>query len=218
MTAEDALSYLQDIRDYLHYFNQQDDHHDKDSQSDFKIMSKKNRKPISLTEMNVGYPERMLTPELDYESIAGKLKNEDYMLTEYSLEEIIYQLAKILFKQAMHGDGDFGSEKALQGVVTLLEKETARGAITPEVEKKVLDVMASSLVDSFSEKEFQAALGSMAGESYFKPSSESSLALGRSSVTSGSSFKPSSGMFQLSLATKKREAPDDKKTVTEKKD
>lgn len=33
-----------------------------------------------------------------------------------------------------------GSEKALQEVAALLEKEATRGAITPEVEKKVLGV------------------------------------------------------------------------------
>lgn len=35
-------------------------------------------------------------------------------------------------------EGDLGSERALQEVAALLEKEVARGAITPEVEKKVL--------------------------------------------------------------------------------
>lgn len=34
--------------------------------------------------------------------------------------------------------GDEGSERALQEVATLLEKEVARGAISPEVEKKLL--------------------------------------------------------------------------------
>ncbi|KAK8727345.1 hypothetical protein OTU49_009825, partial [Cherax quadricarinatus] len=218
MTAEEALNYLHDIRDHLRYLNQQDNHHNKDSQSDYKILSKKNGPPLSLTEMNLGDPEGILTPEMDYESIMEKLKNEDYIYTEYSLEEVIYQLAKILFKQAMHREGDLGSEKALQEVAALLEKEAARGAITPEVEKKVLDVMVNSLVDSLSEKEFQADPGSMIGGLYFKPASESSFPVGNSPMIAGSNFKPSSEMFHLSKATTKREAPDDKKEVAEKKD
>ena len=34
--------------------------------------------------------------------------------------------------------GDEGSERALQEVAALLEKEVARGAISPQVEKKLL--------------------------------------------------------------------------------
>ncbi|XP_042207920.1 uncharacterized protein LOC121856404 isoform X3 [Homarus americanus] len=244
MTAEEALSYLHDIRNHLRYLNQQDDEDEKVSQNDFKSMIKKNSLPLPLTEMNVGGdPEGMMTPDLDYENLLEKLRGQDYAYTEYSLEEVIYQLAKILFKQAMHREGDIGSEKTMQEVAALLEKEAARGVITPEVEKKVLDVMVNSLVDSISENEFQVAPGPMIGGSNFKVanespfplgnspmiggsnfkvSNESPFSLGSSSLIGGSDFKPTNELFQLSKATAKREVTEDdkeeKKKVEDKKD
>nr|XP_045622106.1 uncharacterized protein LOC123772780 [Procambarus clarkii] len=217
MTADEALSYLHDIREHLTYLTQQEGQDDKDPQSEFKVLAKKNGPPLSLTEMNVGDAEGMLNPEMDYEGILEKLRGDDYIYTEYSLEEVIYQLAKILFKQAMHREGDMGSEKALQEVAALLEKEAARGAITPEVEKKVLDVMVYSLVDSLSEKELQTAPGSLIGGSNFKLPNNSPFPLGSSPMIGRSSFKPTSELFQLSKATTKREAPEEEKKE-EKKD
>lgn len=218
MTAEEALNYLHDTREHLRYLNQQDeDEEEKETQTELKTLAKKNALPLPLTEMNLGDPEGMLAPEMDYEGILEKLRSQDYVYTEYSLEEVIYQLAKILFKQAMHREGDVGSEKALQEVAALLEKEATRGAITPEVEKKVLDVMVNSLVDSLNESEYPVAPGSMMGGTNFKLPSETPFPLGSSSLINGPNFRPTNELFQLSKATAKREASEEK-TVEEKKD
>ncbi|KAG0721695.1 hypothetical protein GWK47_045921 [Chionoecetes opilio] len=88
--------------------------------------------------MSLGDPEAMLATDTDYEGLMERLRGQDDQYTQYSLEEVIYQLAKIIFKQAMHRGGDEGSERALQEVAALLEKEVARGVISPEVEKKLL--------------------------------------------------------------------------------
>ncbi|XP_068216347.1 uncharacterized protein [Palaemon carinicauda] len=214
MTAEEALNYLREIRENLHYLNLQDEQ-DQGQAADeedvnvggLKTMIKKNSLPLPLTEMSMGDPETVLNPDMDYGLLLERLRGQDYVSTEYSLEEVIYQLAKILFKQAMHRE--IGSEKALQEVAALLEKEAARGAITPEVEKKVLDIVVNSLVDSMNEEnEFPAGPGPVLGGTNLKLPSQSPFSLGNSPLASaGSNFKHAGDFFQLSKTTTKREAP-----------
>lgn len=79
------------------------------------------------------------------------------------------------------------------------------------------DVMVNSLVDSLNENEFPMAPGSMMGGTNFKLPSENSFPMGSSSMINGPNFRPTNGLFQLSKATAKREAPEGK-TVEEKKD
>ncbi|XP_066977094.1 uncharacterized protein [Macrobrachium rosenbergii] len=182
-----------------------------------KSMVKKNSLPLPLTEMSMGDPETVLNPDMDYGLLLERLRGQDYVSTEYSLEDVIYQMAKILFKQAMHRD--IGSEKALQEVAALLEKEAARGAITPEVEKKVLDIVVNSLVDSMNEEnEFPTGLGPVLGGTNFKLPGQSSFSLGNSPLLgAGSSFKHAGDLFQLSKTTTKREAPEGTEKKTEDK-
>lgn len=217
MTAEEALNYLHSIREHLRYLTQQDTDEEKmEPQTDLAAIVKKNNLPLPLTEMNLGDPEGMLSPEADYEGLMERLRNQDEQYTQYSLEEVIYQLAKIIFKQAMHRGGDEGSERALQEVATLLEKEVARGAISPEVEKKLLDVMVNSLVDSLSETEIPSAPGPVIGGSSFRLSNEGSFPMRTSPMIGGSAVKPLSNLFQVSKATTKREAPREKDSGQQK--
>lgn len=37
----------------------------------------------------------------DYEELLERLKVADFLYTEYSLEEVIYQLAKVMFAQSL---------------------------------------------------------------------------------------------------------------------
>ncbi|XP_064111747.1 uncharacterized protein LOC135219155 [Macrobrachium nipponense] len=225
MTAEEALNYLREIRENLHYLNLQDEQ-EQGQQGDeedisvggLKSMIKKNSLPLPLTEMSMGDPETVLNPDMDYGLLLERLRGQDYVSTEYSLEDVIYQMAKILFKQAMHRD--IGSEKALQEVAALLEREAARGAITPEVEKKVLDIVVNSLVDSMNEEnEFPAGPGPLVGGTNFKLPSQSSFSLGNSPplLGAGSGFKHAGDFFQLSKTTTKREAPEGTGKKTEDK-
>ncbi|CAL4102340.1 unnamed protein product, partial [Meganyctiphanes norvegica] len=82
----------------------------------------------------------------------------DYSDDDYSMEEVIYQLAKLLFSQTQQKDGPDGSEKMMEKVVALVEQETQQGIITPEAHDKVLDVMMRSLVDGVKENELSASL------------------------------------------------------------
>ncbi|XP_066977093.1 uncharacterized protein [Macrobrachium rosenbergii] len=223
MTAEEALNYLREIRENLHYLNLQEEQEQGQGDEEdisvggLKSMVKKNSLPLPLTEMSMGDPETVLNPDMDYGLLLERLRGQDYVSTEYSLEDVIYQMAKILFKQAMHRD--IGSEKALQEVAALLEKEAARGAITPEVEKKVLDIVVNSLVDSMNEEnEFPTGLGPVLGGTNFKLPGQSSFSLGNSPLLgAGSSFKHAGDLFQLSKTTTKREAPEGTEKKTEDK-
>jgi len=67
---------------------------------------------------------------------------------EYSLEEIIYQLARILFSQSLHQVGNPEAEDALKKFADFLEKESQDGKMSPQLQKKVLDVLLMSLFDA----------------------------------------------------------------------
>ncbi|KAK4296394.1 hypothetical protein Pmani_031110 [Petrolisthes manimaculis] len=244
MTTESAQEFIFDIYENLDHLRNQAAQN-KDFPSEFKSLVKKNEMALPLSELYPGgdNPSDLMMggaggiggPEADYESMMERVRgggsggigggmSQDYAsYTQYSLEEVIYQLAKILFKQAMHR-GDLGSERALQEVAALLEKEVARGAITPEVEKKVLDVMVNSLVDSLGESEFPSAPGPMIGGNNMRLTNEeasSSYPMGSSSsstgIGGGSHFnKPSTDLFRLSKSTTKREAPEGEKKTDNK--
>jgi hypothetical protein len=38
----------------------------------------------------------------DYEELLDRLRVADFLYTEYSLEEVIYQLAKVMFSQSLN--------------------------------------------------------------------------------------------------------------------
>jgi len=67
---------------------------------------------------------------------------------EYSLEEIIYQLARILFSHSLHQVGNPEAEDALKKFADFLEKESQDGKMSPQLQKKVLDVLLMSLFDA----------------------------------------------------------------------
>ncbi|VVC96745.1 unnamed protein product [Leptidea sinapis] len=70
--------------------------------------------------------------EEEYEEMMEKLRAADSLYTEYTLEEIIYQLAKMMFSQSLSrgagAAGDAGG--AARRFVTFLELEAARGHLS----------------------------------------------------------------------------------------
>lgn len=69
---------------------------------------------MPLTEMTLNDPDALLNSEMEYEALRDRVMGQqDYVYTEYSLEEVIYQLAKVLFKQAMHRGGSSFSSRFL---------------------------------------------------------------------------------------------------------
>ncbi len=69
--------------------------------------------------------------------VNGRLRLADFLYAEYSLEEVIYQLAKTMFTQSLtHGSEQ--SQRALQRLTGFLEAEGSSGRISPALQKKIL--------------------------------------------------------------------------------
>lgn len=99
---------------------------------------------------------------INFDENSGRLRLADFLYSEYSLEEVIYQLAKVGFRRHNHDNtlfiGHFvifelyfqviftqslskDSEEAqivLQRLTNFLEAEGANGRISPALQKKVL--------------------------------------------------------------------------------
>lgn len=87
---------------------------------------------------------------IDYDETTGRLRLADFLYAEYSLEEVIYQLAKVLFSQSLH-QGSEKAQMALQKLTGFLESEGAHGRLSPALQKKVLDVLLVALSDTLNE-------------------------------------------------------------------
>ncbi|XP_063230550.1 uncharacterized protein LOC134535407 [Bacillus rossius redtenbacheri] len=91
----------------------------------------------------------------DYEELLERLRVADFLYTEYSLEEVIYQLAKVMFSQSLTR-GSAEAQEALQKFTSFLEAEAEQGHISRSLEKKVLDVLIASLMDTLTERPQQS--------------------------------------------------------------
>lgn len=86
----------------------------------------------------------------DYDDVVGRLRLADFLYAEYSLEEVIYQLAKVMFTQSMTR-GSEPAQRALQKLTEFIESEGSHGRISPVLQKKILDVLLAALADTLSE-------------------------------------------------------------------
>uniref|UniRef100_U5EQF7 Putative e3 ubiquitin-protein ligase n=1 Tax=Corethrella appendiculata TaxID=1370023 RepID=U5EQF7_9DIPT len=87
---------------------------------------------------------------IDYDEMAGRLRLADFLYAEYSLEEVIYQLAKVMFTQSLTRNSET-AQTALQKLTGFLELEGAQGRISPTLQKKILDVLLAALSDTLAE-------------------------------------------------------------------
>lgn len=72
-----------------------------------------------------------------FDEEGGRSRLADFLYGEYSLEEVIYQLAKTMFTQSLtHGSEE--SQAALQKLTVFLEREGKHGRISPALQKKIL--------------------------------------------------------------------------------
>ncbi|XP_022221933.2 mucin-5AC isoform X2 [Drosophila obscura] len=84
----------------------------------------------------------------DYDE--GRAKIVEYLYNEYSLEEILYKLAKVMFAQSLaHGSDE--AQMELQKLTEFLEHEGNLGVIPVDLQKKVLRVLLSALSDTLTE-------------------------------------------------------------------
>ncbi|XP_044762200.1 uncharacterized protein LOC123319349 isoform X2 [Coccinella septempunctata] len=86
----------------------------------------------------------------EYQELMERLRLADFLYTEYSLEEVIYQLAKVIFTQSLTA-GSADAQNALTKFINFLEKEAEEARISRALEKKVLDVLIAALSDTFNE-------------------------------------------------------------------
>lgn len=87
---------------------------------------------------------------IDYDEMAGRMRLADFLYAEYSLEEVIYQLAKVMFSQSLTRGSD-QAQNALQRLTGFLEAEGIHGRISPALQKKILDVLLAALSDTLVE-------------------------------------------------------------------
>ncbi|XP_049945995.1 uncharacterized protein LOC126428137 [Schistocerca serialis cubense] len=178
MTREEAIRFLQDIKLNLDLLQQQFSQQKQQEQQMAKDRATLLQKALGLDKPEVPVTsEPKLLPQdnevlqndkkntgshietnkvsdssdEDYEELLERLKVVDFLYTEYSLEEVIYQLAKIMFTQSLTR-GSAEAQSALQKFTAFLEAEAEQGHISRSLEKKVLDVLIASLTDTLSEK------------------------------------------------------------------
>ncbi|XP_046963198.1 uncharacterized protein LOC124532354 isoform X2 [Vanessa cardui] len=94
--------------------------------------------------------ENPVISEEEYEEMMDKLRAADTLYTEYTLEEIIYQLAKMMFSQSL-GREAASARAATQRFMAFLELEAQRGQLSRTIQKKVLDVMMAALTDTIND-------------------------------------------------------------------
>lgn len=67
----------------------------------------------------------------------GRNRLAEFISGEYSLEEVIYQLAKTMFEQSLkHASNE--SQNALQKLTEFIQSEGKHGRISPALQKKIL--------------------------------------------------------------------------------
>lgn len=93
---------------------------------------------LKLTEAHKALNKQQPDETLEsYDDETGRSRVADYLYGEYSLEEVIYQLAKTMFAQSLtHGSEE--SQVALQKLTEFLEKEGKHGRISVNLQKKIL--------------------------------------------------------------------------------
>lgn len=105
---------------------------------------------------------------IEYDEMSGRMRLADFLYAEYSLEEVIYQLAKVMFSQSLtHGSEQ--AQRALQRLTGFLETEGEHGRISPALQKKILDVLLAALSDTLSEHpELMASARAGLGNAFHK--------------------------------------------------
>lgn len=96
---------------------------------------------LKLTEAHKALnKQQQLDENLDsspFDDENGRSRVADYVYGEYSLEEVIYQLAKSMFTQSLTR-GSEESQVALQKLTEFLEREGKHGKISANLQKKIL--------------------------------------------------------------------------------
>ncbi|XP_076314895.1 uncharacterized protein LOC143227324 [Tachypleus tridentatus] len=96
------------------------------------------------------YDSMKKQPEIDMAMVMEKLRAAGSLYEDYTLKEIVYQLAKDMFEQSILR-GDPTAEEALSRFSNFLEVQVATNRISREMEQTILDIVSAALIDSFRE-------------------------------------------------------------------
>ncbi|CAD6993538.1 unnamed protein product [Ceratitis capitata] len=87
----------------------------------------------------------------DYDENGERAKISQFLYNEYTLEDILYKLAKIMFTQSLaHGSDE--AQHELQKLTDFLEREGNLGVIPTDLQKKVLHILFRALSDTLAER------------------------------------------------------------------
>ncbi|XP_073981321.1 uncharacterized protein [Rhodnius prolixus] len=162
MTRDEAIAFLEEIKQNLELLKSQYQAEDRarvqsvtskeklQGSSDMSEIRQQMRENFNKKADYQDSPQMPALSDEDYEELVERLKLADLMYNEYSLEEVIYQLAKIMFRQSL-SRGSVEAQDALQKFTDFLENEAQQGRISRALEKKVLDVVIASLSDTLTQ-------------------------------------------------------------------
>ncbi|XP_067616925.1 uncharacterized protein [Eurosta solidaginis] len=87
----------------------------------------------------------------DYDETGERAKISQFLYNEYTLEDILYKLAKIMFTQSLsHGSDE--AQLELKKLTDFLEREGNSGVIPIDLQKKVLHILYHALSDTLAER------------------------------------------------------------------
>lgn len=107
-------------------------------------------RPKPMTHNAATYEPVEQQPDVDMTMILEKLRSAESFYEEYTLKEIIYQLAKNMFEQSIF-IGDPVAEESLTRFSNFLAAQVATNRISREMEQTVLAIVSTALVDSLRE-------------------------------------------------------------------
>ncbi|CAG0891545.1 unnamed protein product [Cyprideis torosa] len=79
---------------------------------------------------------------------ADRIRLADSYYTESALEEVLYNLAKIVFVHSFTNGEETSAEDVVVKMTSFLKQETTSGRLDPELSKKIMDVMLAALYDT----------------------------------------------------------------------
>lgn len=150
LNREEAISYLQEIKNVIMGLKN-------DFKNSIQANVKKNEK---LEEPNINFFSTSEAPVVVSNTLVPTKSNErskkklnvrpKEFHNEDTLQHVIYQLAKDMFKYSLTF-GDQSAKESLAELITFLEMEVENKQISPFVKKKILDIISAALIDSLKE-------------------------------------------------------------------
>ncbi|XP_050432020.1 uncharacterized protein LOC126840380 [Adelges cooleyi] len=115
-----------------------------------KVVYEEDEDSMRLDRFRKVLEDKMHLTDSQYQQLLETLSSADFAYAQNMMDEIIYQLAKVMFNQALYIGGSEAQE-SLQKFTDFLETEASRGRISRVLEKKILELLIMSLSDTLNE-------------------------------------------------------------------